>query len=246
MATRGELHLLKDTTVVEAAKTVTGKRAVKFSDEPNQVEIADVLGNTILGVALYDGVAGDLVTIVKSGLVEVLSGATVTKGVPVMVDATGRFINATAGEHVVGFALTGVTGAEGLFEMELYQSGYVLEGFGDSDSEFSLNAEILDISSAASSWVVTPWACTIDKIYTVIDTAITVGDATITAEIGGTLVTGSSITIATAGSAAGDVDSSTPSAANVLTAGQAVEIITDGGSTDASKAQVTLLCTRTA
>ena len=243
---RGELHLFKDTVEVEAAKTVTGKYAVIWSDEPNQAELASVQGNTILGVALWDGTAGDQVTIVKSGLVRVYAGAAVTKGLPVMVDATGRFIAATAGEHVVGFAMEGASGAGELFEIDLYQSGYVLEGFGDSDSEFSLNVDILDISSAGSVWVVTPWACTIDTIYTVIDGAIATADAGITAEIGGTLVTGSAITIANAGSAAGDVDSASPSAANVLAAGGAVEIITDGASTNAVKAMVTLLCTRTA
>jgi len=99
---------------------------------------------------------------------------------------------------------------------------------------------IANISSASSSWVVSPFGGDITKIETVIDTAITTGDATITAELGGTLVTGSSITIANSGSAPGDVDSSSPTGANTVTAGQAIEIITDGGSTVASKAVVTI------
>jgi len=98
--------------------------------------------------------------------------------------------------------------------------------------------EIADISTGASSWTVAPCAGTITKVTTVIDTAITVGDAAISFELAGTAVTGAGITIATAGSAAGDVDSAVPSALNTVTLGQAIEIITDGGSTDASKAVV--------
>ena len=57
-------------------------------------------------------------------------------------------------------------------------------------------------------------------------------------------MTNGGITIANAASAAGDVDSSTPTAANALTAGQALECITDGGSTDASKAVVSVVVSR--
>jgi hypothetical protein len=111
-------------------------------------------------------------------------------------------------------------------------------------NQYAVTCQIDDISSAASFWVVAPHAGTIAKVYTVINGAISVADAVITLEIGGTLVTGSTVTIATASSAAGDVDSSTPSAANTVTAGQAIEVITDGGSTGTVKAEVTILITR--
>ena len=111
-------------------------------------------------------------------------------------------------------------------------------------NQYALTVRITDIATAGSVWVVAPHAGTIAAIYTVIDGAITGADAAITAEIGGTLVTDSGITIANSGSAAGDVDSSTPSAANTLTAGQALEIITDGGSTNTVSANVTVLITR--
>jgi hypothetical protein len=104
-----------------------------------------------------------------------------------------------------------------------------------------LTVRIPDISTAKSVWVVNPILGKIYKIYVTIDTAITVADATVTAEIAGVLVTGSSITVAFTGSAAGSTFSSTPSGANTVSAGQAIEIITDGGSTTASEATVTIL-----
>lgn len=101
-----------------------------------------------------------------------------------------------------------------------------------------VTGEIANISSAASSWTVAPISGTITKIWTVIDGAITVGDAAITFELDGVAITGGAITIAHSGSAAGTIDSCTPTALNTVSAGDAIEIITDGGSTDAAKAEV--------
>jgi hypothetical protein len=58
----------------------------------------------------------------------------------------------------------------------------------------------------------------------VIDGVVSTADITITASIGGVGVTNGVVTIATAGSAAGDVDSATPTAANTVTAGQAIKL----------------------
>lgn len=105
--------------------------------------------------------------------------------------------------------------------------------------EYLLTHFIADISAASSSWVVAPYAGSVVKIQTVIDTIITTGDAALTFEIGGVAMTNSAITIANSGSAAGTIDSSAPTALNVLTAGQAIEAITNGGSTEVSKAFIT-------
>ena len=80
--------------------------------------------------------------------------------------------------------------------------------------------------------------------YSVINGAIATADAAITTEIGGTAVTGGAITIAYSGSAAGDVDSASPSALNILTAGQALEIITDGASANTVAATFTIIIRR--
>lgn len=81
---------------------------------------------------------------------------------------------------------------------------------------------------------VAPVAGTIDKIYSVIDGALTTGDATLTAKIGAVAVTNGAITVTQAGSAAGDVDSATPTAAKTVAAGNVISI-TVGGTNDAAK-----------
>ena len=124
----------------------------------------------------------------------------------------------------------------------------VLDGVESSTAEldtFILRGEIINISAAASTWVVSPWAATIERIDTVIDGAIINAAANVTFEIGGTAATDSAIIIATAGSAAGITDSSTPTALNTVAAGGTIEIITDGGSTNAVRAVVILTMQRT-
>jgi hypothetical protein len=98
--------------------------------------------------------------------------------------------------------------------------------------------EIRDIdlvgANAEVKRVVSPIAGTIEKIYSVIDGALTTGNATLTAKIGAVAVTDGAITVTQAASAAGDVDVATPSAANVLEVGDVLSI-TVGGTNDATK-----------
>ena len=101
-------------------------------------------------------------------------------------------------------------------------------------NETILSLDIADGSADADYFLVSPHAGAISKIYSVIDGPVGTADITITASIGATPVTGGVVTIAMAGSAAGDVDVATPSAANVVTAGQAIKLAVAGGGSDGS------------
>ena len=109
--------------------------------------------------------------------------------------------------------------------------------------EFILTENISNLANADSYWVVSPYAGTIESVSTVVN-GDTGGATAITLEIGGSAVTGSTVTIAN-GSADGEVDTATPTAANTVTAGQAIEIINDGGAVNAVRAVVTILMQRT-
>lgn len=100
--------------------------------------------------------------------------------------------------------------------------------------------EIADLNPAASYYIVCPLAGVISKIYSVIEGALATADNLISFEIANVAVTNGTITITQTGSAAGDVDSSTPSAARTLTAGQALEIISNGGTSSTTKCTVTI------
>lgn len=110
---------------------------------------------------------------------------------------------------------------------------------------FILNVTMADLSTSESVWVVSPYAAKIKKIYSVIDATIATANGAVTVEIDGTAVTDAAITIAYSGSGAGDVDSSTPSALNTVTAGQEIEIITSGAPTNTCITTFTLVMERT-
>jgi hypothetical protein len=104
----------------------------------------------------------------------------------------------------------------------------------------SLNCYLSNAANAEDAWVVSPLAGDITAIWSVIYDACD-GNTTITPSIAGVNITDGAISIAAAGSAAGDVDSATPSAANTVSAGQAIRFLSDGGATTALPLMITVL-----
>jgi hypothetical protein len=98
-------------------------------------------------------------------------------------------------------------------------------------SEASVSAYLADVSAASSTFVAAPFRGTIKRAYSAISVALTGADCTWSMKINGTAVTGSSTTITQSGSAAGDVDSCTPTAANYVNEGDTIEFVSDGAST---------------
>ena len=120
---------------------------------------------------------------------------------------------------------------------------YVSDGAESGDWVYQtaiLNVSIADITVAESVWVVSPIAGEIESISSVIDAAFTTPDGAFTTEIAGTEVTGGGATWAFTASAAGDVDTATPTALKTVTAGQAIEIVCDGLAGTAARANLTI------
>lgn len=107
-----------------------------------------------------------------------------------------------------------------------------------------LTTRFNDISAASSAWAVSPIAGTVTAVYVVLHSGITVANSIVTGKIAGTPIGGLSITITQSGSAAGSTFSDTSvSGSNTVTAGQAIEIVSDGGSTTTAIADVTIVVT---
>jgi len=124
-------------------------------------------------------------------------------------------------------------------------AGTALTATADELNQYSVFLDIADGSAEAVYYVICPHAGTISKIWTVTDGAVGTADITITAAIGGTGVTNGVVTIATAGSAAGDIDSATPTAANTVTAGQAVNFtLTARGACDSPPVHLSFVISR--
>lgn len=95
-----------------------------------------------------------------------------------------------------------------------------------------MTVTIDDVSTAGQVYFVPGFRGKIRKIHSVLNGAIATADAGLTTKIGGVAVTGGGVTIANASSAAGDYDSAVPSGNNTFTQTQAIEVETDGASTN--------------
>jgi hypothetical protein len=129
--------------------------------------------------------------------------------------------------------------------ISIESGGTINDPAGVSLQQEVLTFVIADATAEATYWLVSPHAGAITKIWTVTDGAVATADITITAKIGATGVTNGVVTIATAASAAGDVDVATPTAANVVTAGQAINfVVTGGGAGGTPRVTVSVVITR--
>ena len=117
-------------------------------------------------------------------------------------------------------------------------TGNFLKADGTWGERVHLRAVIADISTASSVFIPCPIAGDIVKIVSVLQGAISVADGTFRLRLGGTPVTDSDVTIAFTGSAAGDVDTAVPTAANAVTADSAIEVQCFGSSTTAQPVEV--------
>lgn len=99
-------------------------------------------------------------------------------------------------------------------------------------------------ADAAVARLVVPVAGKLTAIRSVSNAALATGNATLTAAINGTAVTGGVVTIAQSGSAAGDVDSAAPTAANAVVPGDIITITGGGASTATATANLVIEITR--
>jgi hypothetical protein len=111
-------------------------------------------------------------------------------------------------------------------------------------NDYFITAKIADISTASSTFVPIPDGGKVIKIITALQGAIGTANAGITFEIGGTAITNGGITVTQSGSAAGDVDTAVPTAANDVAEGGTIEMITNGASTNAIVLYVTFVIRR--
>ena len=111
-------------------------------------------------------------------------------------------------------------------------------------NDYFITGTIADISTAGSTFVAVPDGGRIIKIMSVLEGAISGGNAAITFEIGGVAVTDAGFTVAHSGSAVGTMDGSVPSALNRVEEDGSIEMITDGNSTGAKSLTVTFVIRR--
>lgn len=110
--------------------------------------------------------------------------------------------------------------------------------------DVAVTAELDDVSTADTCYVAVPSAGRVIKLYAVMHAHVSGANATLTAGINGTAITGGSMTVVQSGSTAGDMYSATPSAANVVKEGDYLDFATGGSSTSACRATFTAIIRR--
>jgi len=111
-------------------------------------------------------------------------------------------------------------------------------------NDYFITAKIANISTASSTFVAIPDGGKVIKIITALQGAIGTANGAITFEIGGTAMTSSAITVTQSGSAAGDIDTSEPTAANDVAEDGSIEMITSGAPSNAIVLYVTFIIRR--
>jgi hypothetical protein len=109
---------------------------------------------------------------------------------------------------------------------------------------YTLNAYMADANTAGSIFVVAPFAGVIKGLKATNYVANTTVKTVLLAKIGGVTVTAPAWEIATT-QAAGVASSSVPTALRTVTAGQVIEIVSDGGGTPTMPVMFTISIDRT-
>jgi hypothetical protein len=107
-----------------------------------------------------------------------------------------------------------------------------------------LTAELDDVSTTSSSYVMCPTNGEVDKLYFVLHGATSVANTELFCSIAGTAITGGNVDVVYSGSAAGDTYSATPTAAKAIREGQRLDFATSGASTTAARATLTAIIRR--
>jgi len=110
--------------------------------------------------------------------------------------------------------------------------------------ELSIEGYLEDVSAVETVYVPMPFNATVVKVLTVLEGSISSADSTITVKNSAGSSMGT-LTIAHSGSAAGDVDTLSPTTNNTVTADSFITLESDGASTNSAKLRFVVIVDRT-
>ena len=192
---------------------------------------AGLLVGGIFGVAQYDALSGADVEADVVGVWDLakVSAQAWTQGQAIYWDNTAKLATTvSAGNTPIGQATAAAANpsATGRVRLQPAQAG------GSAAGRVVLNTTVA-LTDGDSGYVVAPVGGKVTRIDGVLlGGAVTTNNAVVTPKIGaagaGVAMTGGAITVAASGSAIGDVDSSTPTAANTVAAGDLIYFTVSG------------------
>lgn len=126
----------------------------------------------------------------------------------------------------------------------IYQGGVVLTATADELNAYTVSGYFADPNTAGSIYIVAPHAGEIVGMYAVNNVANTTTKTVLLAKLAGTTVTVVPAWEIAVTQAAGVKSSSVPTALNVVTAGQVIEIASDGGGAPVMPSMIYLVIKR--
>lgn len=240
---------------VETGETIYEGSLCALNASGNLVAVTNVTTN-VGGFIALEGVvsaaAGALLDVESRVVAKLGNGDSITKAH--IGDTAYGFDNATVKRVATGLSavgqiedvdsdgvwvllepihVSGLAAANNLSDVGTVATARVNLGVDRQIVQLVSDLDLIGANTAQFRYVHVGPDCTVTRLSSVINKALTTGNATITADIGGTPITGGVITVTQAGSAEDDVDAANPSAANTITEGD-VMTLTVGGTNDAA------------
>lgn len=189
--------------------------------------------NSAAADAITKAEIGDVCYLVDDQTVAKTSGSATRSVAGVIADVDSAGVWVKMGYEALTSPAGGLLAANNLSDLATKATARANLGGGADKIIVSMGAVSLVGADATVLRTVAPVAGDIKAIRSVTNGALTTGDATLTGKIGATAITDGVVTIAQAGSAAGDVDAAAPSAAKTVAVGDVISV-TVGGTNDAA------------
>ncbi len=203
---------------------------------------AGLLVGNIFGVASADAASGADVEAVAEGVFDLakVSAQAWAQGDPIYWDDSAKLCTTTAGANTpIGHATAIAANPS--------STGRVRLGHGPAGAAGPTNLQVtVALTDGDSGYVVSPVAGDITRLDSVLlGGAVTTNDAVVTGKIGaagaGVAITNGVITVTAAGSAIGDKDTASPTAANAVAAGDLIYFTVSGTPGGSRTANVSIL-----
>lgn len=231
-------HLIR--LPVAAAVLIYAGALVMMDSSGNAKPATAATGLVAIGVAdAYvdnsDGDAGDAYVTVRTGIWSFKNSG---GGDAIAADDAGKICYAVDDQTV---ALTSNSGARSPAGRIVAMNGsevfvevgeQAAPGADGGRDRIALTVAVATLVGSNTYRVPCPVSGKVTRVMSVLNGALTTGDATLTGKIGTTAITNGALTLTQSGSAAGDVDSATPTAANTVAEGDFLAV-TVGGTNDA-------------
>ena len=235
------------------AKDVTFSGNCTFSETPAEISLDNLVNLGGTGAATFaDLVATDDLTVGDDATITgdlAVGGASALHATAITGALSVSTTSTLTGDVACGAALA-VTGATTLAAASsttlTASTSLVVTGASVVGLHEFLSVDVADLSASAVYGIPCPVAGTVTKIWSRLKAPLSTGDATLTGKIGSTGITNGVITIAESGSAIGDVDSATPSAANTVAVGDSLSVTVGGANASAVGATVVFQIRRSA